>query len=139
MLFRSDSVGVSDMLRFETMPHGMGLIPEVGSVKTKAGFEALYSISSYAHVKDGTKYPAVLLETGENDPRVAPWQVDKMAARLQAATSSGKPVLLRVSYHGGHQIIGGTEAQFQETLADEMSFLLWQLGDPAFQPKGEKQ
>jgi len=134
-----DSVGVSDMLRFETMPHGMGLIPEVGSVKTKAGFEALYSISSYAHVKDGTKYPAVLLETGENDPRVAPWQVDKMAARLQAATSSGKPVLLRVSYHGGHQIIGGTEAQFQETLADEMSFLLWQLGDPAFQPKGEKQ
>ena len=68
-----------------------------------------------------------------------PWQVDKMAARLQAATSSGKPVLLRVSYHGGHQIIGGTEAQFQETLADEMSFLLWQLGDPAFQPKGEKQ
>jgi prolyl oligopeptidase len=46
------------------------------------------------HVRDGVKYPAVILTTGWNDPAVAPWQVGKMAARLQAATASGKPVLL---------------------------------------------
>jgi prolyl oligopeptidase len=129
-----DWVGVSDALRFETGENGVDNIPEFGSVKTKAGFEALYAMSAYAHIKDHTPYPAVLFMTGANDPRVDPWQMDKMAARLQAATSSGKPVLLRVSYHGGHGLMGGTEAQFQETLADQDSFLLWQFGMPEFQP-----
>lgn len=59
----------------------------------------------------------------------------KMAARLQAATSSGKPILLRVDYQGGHGAMGGTEKQVQEQLADEWSFLLWQFGVPEFQPK----
>lgn len=130
-----DWVGLSDTLRFETTANGVPNIPEFGSVKTKAGFDALYAMSAYAHAKDGTKYPAVLLMTGANDPRVDPWQMDKMAARLQAATSSGKPVLLGVSYRGGHDTMGGTEAEFQETLADQTSFLLWQLGVPEFQPK----
>jgi len=58
----------------------------------------------------------------------------KMTARLEASTASGKPVLLRVEYHGGHGGIGGTERQAQETQADEMSFLLWQFGVPEFQP-----
>ena len=56
-----------------------------------------------------------------------------MTARLQAATTSGKPVLLRVDYEAGHGI-GSTKTQFQEQRADEWSFLLWQLGDPQFQP-----
>jgi len=130
-----DSVGLSDALRFETGENGVDNIPEFGSVNTKAGFEALYAMSAYAHIKDHTPYPAVLLMTGANDPRVDPWQMDKMAARLQAATSSGKPVLLRVSYRGGHGLMGGTEAQFQETLADQSSFLLWQFDMPEFQLK----
>ena len=57
----------------------------------------------------------------------------KMTARLQAATASGKPILLRVEYQGGHGI-GGTEKQRQETFADDWSFLLWQFGVPEFQP-----
>jgi prolyl oligopeptidase len=61
--------------------------------------------------------------------------MSKMTAALQAATSSGKPVLLRVEYEGGHGGIGGTEKQAQERLADEWSFLLWQFGVPEFQPK----
>ena len=129
-----DWVGLSDMLRFETTPNGVPNIPEFGSTKTKAGFDDLYAMSAYAHIKDGTKYPAVLFMTGANDPRVDPWQMTKMAARMQAATSSGKPILLRVDYAGGHQIIGSTEAQFQETWADQWSFLLWQFGMPEFQP-----
>lgn len=130
-----DWVGSSDMLRMETTANGVPNIPEFGSVKTKTGFEALYAMSAYAHIKDHTPYPAVLFMTGANDPRVDPWHMAKMAARMQAATSSGKPILLRVNYAGGHQIIGGTEAETQQVYADQMSFLLWQLGMPEFEHK----
>lgn len=126
-------VGCLDMLRIETTPNGVPNIPEFGSVKTETGFKDLYEMSAYAHVKNGTKYPAVLLETGINDPRVEPWQSAKMAARLQAATTSGKPVLLRVDYEAGHGI-GSTKKQREEQTADGWSFLLWQFGLPGFQP-----
>lgn len=129
-----DWVGASDMLRMETSANGVPNIPEFGSTKTKEGFDDLYAMSAYAHIKDHTAYPAVLFMTGANDPRVDPWQMDKMAARMEAASSSGKPVLLRVSYHGGHNVIGGTEAQTQRVFADQWSFLLWQFGVPGFQP-----
>ena len=92
-------------------------------------------MSAYNHIKDRTAYPSVMFETGYNDPRVDPWHMAKMTAALQAATSSGNPVLLRVEYEGGHGGIGGTEQQAQERLADEFSFLLWRFGAPAFQPK----
>ena len=129
-----DWVGMSDTLRSETTANGIPNIPEFGSVKTKGGFKALYAMSPYAHVKAGTSYPAVLFLTGMNDPRVDPWQMAKMAARLEAATSSGKPVLLSVDYTGGHNVIGATRTQTEDTFADIFSFLLWQLGVPGFQP-----
>ncbi len=130
-----DWVGMSDALRSEDSANGVPNIPEFGSTKTKAGFEALYAMSPYAHVKKGTPYPAVMLMTGMNDPRVDPWQMDKMAARLEAATSSGKPILLRVDYHGGHNTIGATRKDTEESIGDIFSFMLWQLGKPGFQPK----
>ena len=126
-------VPVMDMLRVEFAPNGPANIPEFGSIATREGFEALHVMSAYHHVKDGTPYPAVLLTTGYNDPRVEPWQPGKMAARLQQATSSGKPVLLRVDFAAGHGS-GTTRAQLDEELADIFSFLWWQFGDPAFQP-----
>lgn len=95
----------------------------------------LYEISAYYHVKDGTQYPAVLLTTGINDPRVVSWEPGKMAARLQAATAGERPVLLRVDYQGGHGTIGGTRTQVEELTADKWSFLLWQFGVAGFQPK----
>ncbi|MDB4871800.1 MAG: hypothetical protein JWL97_2804 [Gemmatimonadales bacterium] len=128
-----DDVGMSDALRVETSPNGPPNIPEFGSTKTSEGYQALYEMSSFHHVKDGTPYPAVMVVTGINDPRVAPWQPAKMAARLQAATSSGKPVLLRVDYEAGHGM-GSTKSQTQQLLADKWSFLFWQLGAPGFQP-----
>lgn len=130
-----DWAGLSDMLRYETTPNGETNTAEFGSVKTKAGFKALYAMSPYAHVKAGTHYPAVLLMTGMNDWAVTPWEIAKMTARLQAATSSGKPILLRVDYSGGHSTMGGTRAQLRESWSDMLSFLLWQLGAPGFQPK----
>ena len=75
---------------------------------------------------------AVMLTTGVNDPRVDPWEAAKMTARLQAATSSSKPILLRVDYDAGHGF-GSGKAQRNELVADQFSFLLWQFGDPEFQ------
>jgi prolyl oligopeptidase len=126
-----DDVGSNNALRQEFSPNGPGNVPEFGSVKTPEGFKALYAMDAVAHVKDGAAYPAVLLETGINDPRVAPWESAKYAARLQAATSSGKPILLRVDYQAGHGY-GTTKAQAEDQLADEWTFLLWQFGDPEF-------
>jgi prolyl oligopeptidase len=126
------NVGCTDMLRSETTTNGVPNIQEFGSVATKEGFDALLAMSAYHQVKDGVKYPAVLLTHGVNDPRVEPWMTAKMTARLQAATTSGKPVLFRVDYAAGHGI-GSTKRQHQEETADTLAFLLWQLGDPEFQ------
>jgi len=125
-------VGFTDALRGELEQAGPGDIPEWGTVKDPDGFKGLYEMSAYAHVKDGTRYPAVMLIAGRNDPRVAPWESAKMTARLQAATASGKPVLLRLDYEAGHGI-GSTKTQVEQELADEWSFLFWQFGDPRFQ------
>jgi prolyl oligopeptidase len=124
-------VAVLDMLRFEFAPNGPPNVPEFGSVATAEGFEALRRVSAYHHVKDGTAYPAVLLTTGMNDPRVEPWQAAKMAARLQAASASGKPVLMRIDWQGGH---GASRARREEELADIYAFLLWQFGHDGFVP-----
>lgn len=75
-------------LRTELTQNGANNIPEFGSTKTEAGFKDLCAMSAYEHVKHQTAYPAALLETGMNDPRVDPWQMARMTARLQAATSS---------------------------------------------------
>jgi prolyl oligopeptidase len=80
-------------------------------------------MDAYQHVKDGTAYPAVLLITGANDPRVAPWELLKMTARLQAATSSKNPILLRVDYDAGHGI-GSSKTQRDLITADQAALLL---------------
>jgi prolyl oligopeptidase len=128
-----DAVPMSDVVRAEFTPNGPPNIPEFGTVQEADGFKALYEMSGYHHIKDGVKYPAVLITTGFNDPRVISWEPGKMAARLQAATASGKPVLLRVDYDAGHGI-GSTKTQREQELADELSFSLWQFGTPGYQP-----
>jgi prolyl oligopeptidase len=128
-----DHVGMSDSLRSETEPNGPPNITEFGSTKTEEGFHGLYAMSAYAHVRDGTPYPAVMFLTGANDPRVSPWHMTKMAARVQAATSSGRPVFLRIDYDAGHGI-GSNRSQREVETADVWAFSLWQMGDPAFQP-----
>jgi prolyl oligopeptidase len=126
-------VGCTDLLRAETTTNGVPNIQEFGTVKTKEGFDALLAMSPYHHVAPGTKYPAVLLTHGINDPRVEPWMSAKLTARLQAASTSGKPVLFRVEHQAGHGI-GSTKTQRQEQRADEWAFLLWQTGAAGFVP-----
>ena len=128
-----DEVGSSNALRQEFSANGPPNVPEFGSVKTKAGFEALLAQDAYENVRDGVKYPAVMLVTGINDPRVDPWELAKFTARLEAADASRRPILLRVDYDAGHGFLAASRAQSDRLLTDEYAFLLWQLGDPEFQ------
>jgi prolyl oligopeptidase len=126
-------VGATNALRFEFEEAGPLNIPEFGTVADPIGFKALQEMDALSHVKDGVAYPAVILTTGVTDPRVAPWEAGKMAARLQAATSSRKPVLLRVETDAGHGV-GSTRKQTAQERADIFAFILWQTGDKRFQP-----
>lgn len=120
-----------DLPGLESMPGGAAYVPEFGSEATPQGRAALRAISPYQQVKDATAYPAVLLVDGANDPSVPAWQAGKMAARLRAANPHGKPVLLRVDFNAG---ASESRSQHDEELADIYSFVLWQFGDPGFQP-----
>ncbi|MEI6605171.1 MAG: prolyl oligopeptidase family serine peptidase, partial [Verrucomicrobiota bacterium] len=83
--------------------------------------------SPYHHVSDATPYPAVFFLAGENDGRVNPAHSRKMCARLQAASSSQRPVLIRLSAASGH----GMGTSLTERIAeksDVLAFLFEQLG-----------
>jgi prolyl oligopeptidase len=129
-----DGVGWSNPLRYVAEQDSFGEEPEWGAIAEEPGYRALKLIDSYQAVRDGTPYPAVLLTTGVTDPRVAPFHVAKMTARLQAASSSGKPILLRVDFDAGHGI-GSTRSQRDREAADTFAFLLWQTGVAGYQPK----
>ena len=124
-------VGISDMIRVEATPNGAFNVTEFGSVKDPEQFRALYAYSPYHHVVDGTRYPAVLLTAGEGDPRVDSWHAKKMAARLQEATTSGLPVVLRIS-GWGHGIGSSRDERIAQT-ADLWTFFFAELGVP-FRP-----
>jgi prolyl oligopeptidase len=128
-LFRAvvSYVGIYDMLRNELDPNGSFNITEYGTVKDPDQFKALYAYSPYHHVQEGTKYPAILFLTGENDHRVNPMQSRKFTARLQAANASDHPILLRTTASAGHGIGTALDEQIEES-ADVYSFLFDQLG-----------
>ena len=120
-----------DMLRYEAMPAGRFDVPEFGSASTAAGAQALGELSAYQQVKPQREYPAALFLAPAGDWRVPAWQPAKMAARLQASSASGKPVLLRAGDAAARATAGAERAA---DAADIYAFLLWQMGDPAFQP-----
>jgi prolyl oligopeptidase len=128
-LFRAvvSSVGIYDMLRVELAPNGAFNVTEFGTVKDPEQFKALYAYSPYHHVVDGTKYPAVLMMTGANDGRVAPYHSRKMTARLLAANKSENPILLRTSSSAGHGIGTALSERIKQS-ADIYAFLFGQLG-----------
>ncbi len=128
-------VGSSNASRAEFTENGPSNIPEFGTVTNPAQLPWLLAMDAYQHVRTGTAYPAVLLTGGADDPRVSVWEPAKMAARLQAATTSGRPVLLRIEFDAGHGL-GSTRSQRDVETADEFAFLLWQFGEPGYQPGG---
>ncbi|HEY8775423.1 MAG TPA: prolyl oligopeptidase family serine peptidase [Gaiellaceae bacterium] len=128
-------VPVTNALRAELGENGPINVPEFGSLTTEPGLQGLLIMDCYLRVQDGTPYPAVLLTAGMNDPRVDVWQPAKIAARLQAATTSGRPVLLRIEEQAGHGF-GSTRSQQDSLLADELAFLLDQLEPAPTLPTG---
>ncbi len=126
-------VGATNTTREEFTAGGPANTPEFGTVTNKAQFPSMLAMDAYDHVRKGVAYPAVLLTGGANDPRVDVWIPAKMTARLQADTSSGRPVLFRVEFDAGHGI-GSTRKQRDDETADEFAFLLWQFGEKGFQP-----
>ena len=127
-LFRTvvAQVGIYDMLRVELTSNGQFNTTEYGTVKDPAQFQALQAYSPLHHVKDGVKYPSVFFTAGDNDPRVDPFHSRKMVARMQAATGSGRPVLLR-SNAMGH----GMGTPLGEAIAERVdvyAFLFHELG-----------
>ncbi len=119
-------VGIYDMLRVELAPNGAFNVTEFGTVKDPEQFQALYAYSPYHHVVDGTKFPSILLMTGANDGRVAPYHSRKMTARLDEANKSGNPILLRTSSSAGHGQ-GTALSERIKQLADIYAFLFAQL------------
>ena len=121
---------ILDLAALESSAAGRAQLPEFGSAESAEDRARLAAISPYAQVRDGMPYPAVLLSIGVDAPGVDPSQARRMAARLEHATTSGKPALLRVD----SGLEPGPRARREEELADVYSFALWQLGDPQFQP-----
>jgi prolyl oligopeptidase len=121
-------VPVLDVLRVELHPNGAFNVTEFGTVRDPDLFRAMHAYSPVHHVQDGTRYPAVLLTAGEFDPRVDPYHAKKMAARLQAATSSTEPVLLLMEA-GGHGIGASLDEQIEDA-AYVTAFVADRLGVP---------
>ena len=120
-------VGIYDMLRVELDPNGAFNTTEFGSVQNEDQFKALYAYSPYHHVTNGVSYPAVLFPCGENDGRVNPKHSRKMTARLQAATASGLPILLRTTATAGHGMGSSLSDRVSEQ-TDIYAFLFNELG-----------
>jgi prolyl oligopeptidase len=123
---------IVDLAALASTPAGRARLPEFGSLADDETRARLAAVSPYQQVRDGMPYPAVLLSVGAADPRADPAQAARMAERLQKATTSGKPVLLRVDPRG-RAGSAGTRARHAEELADIYSFALWQLGDAQFE------
>jgi prolyl oligopeptidase len=100
---------------------------EYGDASKPDEFKFLLAYSPYQKVAQGTRYPAILLRTGDMDTRVPPLQARKMTARLQAASSVDRPVVLLYDGQSGHA--GGEPlGKGIEDATLELSFLASQLG-----------
>lgn len=128
-------VPLLDMLRYHNTQIARLWIAEYGCADNPEQFKWLAAYSPYQHVKDGTPYPAILLTAAESDSRVDALHARKMAARLQAATSSSQPIFLRLETKAGHGA-GKPRAKVLDEQTDIWSFVFWQLGTSAGETSG---
>jgi len=127
-------VPLADMLRYHLFRLGQFWISEYGSPDVEGEFHVLYKYSPYHHVVGSAKradasgnvagqaYPAMLFWAAESDSRVDPMHARKMAAAMQGATTSGKPIVLRVETKAGHGM-GKPTAKVADQLACELAFI----------------
>lgn len=120
------AVPLLDMVRFHLFKVARYWTPEYGSAEDPKQFAYIHKYSPYQNVKDGVKYPATMFVTGDADTRVDPLHARKMAARVQAANASGKPILLHYDTEGGHSA-GLPIAKQIDNAADMLAFLVSQV------------
>lgn len=120
------SAPLLDMVRYELFGLGRTWNDEYGTAADPVELGWLLGYSPYHRVVEGTAYPAVLFTTFESDTRVDPLHARKLAAALQHATSSGRPVVLRRELSVGH----GARAVSRtvELAADQLAFLAAHTG-----------
>jgi prolyl oligopeptidase len=116
-----------DMARYHLFNFAAGWAEEYGSPEDQEDFQSLLAYSPYHHVMDRAAYPAVLLISGDADTRCNPMHTRKMAARLQAATSSTHPVLLDYRREWGHTPVQPFSTKI-EALTDRLAFVCHELG-----------
>ena len=122
------AVGVMDMLRYHTFTAGAGWAYDYGtSEDSKEMFEYIKSYSPVHNVKEGVKYPATLVTTGDHDDRVVPAHSFKFAAELQEKQAGDAPVLIRIETDAGHGA-GTPVSKTIEQYADLYSFTLYNMG-----------
>ncbi len=122
------AVGVMDMLRYHTFTAGAGWAYDYGtSEESKEMFEYIYKYSPVQNVKEGTKYPATLVTTGDHDDRVVPAHSFKFAAQLQSKQAGSNPVLIRIETKAGHGA-GTPVSKTIEQYADIYGFTLYNMG-----------
>jgi prolyl oligopeptidase len=114
-------------LRAESQANGAPNVAEFGSITDPDEARWILDMDTYQHVQPGIGYPAVLLTHGWNDARTPIWASAKTAARLQASSSSGRPVLMNIDFDGGHQILAGPPSTVQGTRAMIRAFFRFVL------------
>jgi prolyl oligopeptidase len=122
------AVGVMDMLRYHKFTIGASWAYDFGTADDSPEmFNYILKYSPVQNVKEGTKYPATLITTGDHDDRVVPAHSFKFAAQLQAKQTGSNPVLIRIETKAGHGA-GTPVSKSIEQYADIYSFTLWNMG-----------
>jgi prolyl oligopeptidase len=116
-----------DMTRYHLFDFAAGWAEEYGSPEDERDFHCLRGYSPYHHAQDGADYPAVLFISGDADTRCNPMHARKMAARLQATSHSGHPILLDYKPDWGHTPVQPLSAKIA-ALANRLAFLCHELG-----------
>lgn len=122
------AVGVMDMLRYNTFTAGAGWAYDYGTAEdSKEMFEYLKGYSPVHNIKQGTKYPATLITTGDHDDRVVPAHSFKFAAELQEKQAGDNPALIRIETNAGHGA-GTPVSKTIEQYADIFGFTFYNMG-----------
>ncbi|SET00520.1 prolyl oligopeptidase Serine peptidase. MEROPS family S09A [Oceanobacillus limi] len=120
-------VPVIDMLRYHKFTIGRYWVPEYGSAENPEQFPFLFAYSPLHHIKNGQKYPAVLIATAESDDRVVPAHAKKFAATLLEKADPDSTIVLRLESKAGHGL-GKPTTKIIDEWVDFYAFLDKELG-----------
>ena len=119
--------GLLDMLDYHRLGRGADWLAEYGDPDDSTYRPVLAGYSPLHNIRPGTPYPATLITTSDNDPRVGEAHSLRFAEKLQAAQSGDAPIRLRVDPGGGHGD-QPSPTQWLDRAADRLAFFAVHLG-----------